>query len=1080
MAMQLQLKIGGMACSFCVQGIRQTLLRMEGVEEAHVSLAHEEVLVRYDPDRVAEEQIRRALEQMGYTIRDPDRLRVYEEAEAELAQHRRRLLGAAGLTAGALGLMVGMWSGYRPGWMPYVMLGLALLTMLGPGGYILRMAYHSVRRGILNQHVLLELAAFAGVGGGVAGLFSPVFPAGEFFGVTVFVTTYHVLSGWASALVRIRASRAIRHLLDLQPATATRLTPEGQEEEVPVSQIQIGDRVRIRPGERIPVDGVVREGETEVDESLVTGESMPVVKRPGDRVVGGAINQTGSVVVEVTAVGADTFLQQVARHIEAARAMKPGVLQLVDQVLRYFVPGVIGIALLALVVWIPGAWLLTGQAQPARGLFAMLAVLVMGYPCALGMATPLALIRAGGEAARRGILFRAGEAFQVLSAVRVLAFDKTGTLTHGRPEVVATWSVTDDDRWLALAGAAEEGSEHPLGQAIVRFARQRIASWPPATDFQAVRGGGVVATVEGREVRVGSLPFLNQTPEGAARRWMATQEAQGRTVVGVAVNDRLVGLLALADPVKEDAAATLATFWRQGYRLLMLTGDAEPTARAVAQQVGIEEVKARVRPEDKAACIRELQQEGRRVAMVGDGINDAPALTQADVGIAMGTGTDIAIESADVVVMGHRLQALLDVFQLGQEAYRRTRQNLALAFSFNGIGVPLAVTGWVQPVWAMVAMVASVTTVLLNAFARPLGRRPAPTPPVRWTFSVPTMRCRHCVETMQQALRQRWPNVQVSADLATHRITVEGPVSPEGVQEVLAEVGFAAQPMETETARQPVSRVRAGVAGLLLSALLIGSVGSVWAQGGHGPTFGLATPTLPARAWNVDGTLMSAAADGRRGLMARITIRYGLTRDVQFNLSIPYRLRRMPLAVHTRIGTMMAGPGDLELSALWRFFVRYPGVGERLEASLLAGALYPIETERGPVRVGPGGHLALVAGYASRTFYFWSGGGWQRYARQNADRRGDLWYASLVAGWRPPLFRRDYPKPDWRVFGEILFEATTPDRKETTEVYPAEQRLFAGPSVLGLYGKWGLSAGVLFPLTRAGSVRLGLNVSYWL
>lgn len=1078
--MQLQLKIGGMACSFCVQGIRQTLLRMEGVEEAHVSLAHEEVLVRYDPDRVAEEQIRRALEQMGYTIRDPDRLRAYEEAEAELAQHRRRLLGAAGLAAGALGLMVGMWSGYRPGWMPYVMLGLALLTMLGPGGYILRMAYHSVRRGILNQHVLLELAAFAGVGGGVAGLFSPVFPAGEFFGVTVFVTTYHVLSGWASALVRIRASRAIRHLLDLQPATATRLTPEGQEEEVPVSQIQIGDRVRIRPGERIPVDGVVREGETEVDESLVTGESMPVVKRPGDRVVGGAINQTGSVVVEVTAVGADTFLQQVARHIEAARAMKPGVLQLVDQVLRYFVPGVIGIALLALVVWIPGAWLLTGQAQPARGLFAMLAVLVMGYPCALGMATPLALIRAGGEAARRGILFRAGEAFQVLSAVRVLAFDKTGTLTHGRPEVVATWSVTDDDRWLALAGAAEEGSEHPLGQAIVRFARQRIASWPPATDFQAVRGGGVVATVEGREVRVGSLPFLNQTPEGAARRWMATQEAQGRTVVGVAVNDRLVGLLALADPVKEDAAATLATFWRQGYRLLMLTGDAEPTARAVAQQLGIEEVKARVKPEEKAACIRALQQEGLRVAMIGDGINDAPALTQADVGIAMGTGTDIAIESADVVVMGHRLQTLLDVFQLGQEAYRRTRQNLALAFSFNGIGVPLAVTGWVQPVWAMIAMVASVSAVLLNAFARPLGRRPAAMPPTRWTFVVPTMRCHHCAEAMQQALRQRWPNVQVSADLATHRITVEGPVSPEGVQEVLAEVGFAAQPMETETARQPVSRVRAGVAGLLLSALLIGSVGSVWAQGGHGPTFGLATPTLPARAWNVDGTLMSAAADGRRGLMARITIRYGLTRDVQFNLSIPYRLRRMPLAVHTRIGTMMAGPGDLELSALWRFFVRYPGVGERLEASLLAGALYPIETERGPVRVGPGGHLALVAGYASRTFYFWSGGGWQRYARQNADRRGDLWYASLVAGWRPPLFRRDYPKPDWRVFGEILFEATTPDRKETTEVYPAEQRLFAGPSVLGLYGKWGLSAGVLFPLTRAGSVRLGLNVSYWL
>ncbi len=797
---QLQLKIGGMACSFCVQGIQQTLRRMEGVQETHVSLAHEEVLVRYDPAQVSEERIRRALEQMGYTIRDPDRLRAYEEAEAELALHRRRLLGAAGLTAGALGLMVAMWSGYRPAWMPAVMLMLALLTWLGPGGYILRMAYHSVRRGIFNQHVLLELAALAGLGGGVAGLFWPTFPAGEFFGVTVFVTTYHILSGWASAVVRIRASRAIRQLLDLQPATAARLTPEGKEERVPVTEIRVGDRVRIRPGERIPVDGVVREGETEVDESLVTGESMPVLKRPGDRVVGGAINQTGSVVVEVTAIGADTFLQQVARHIEAARAMKPGVLQLVDQVLRYFVPGVIGVALLALLIWIPGAWLLTGQAQPTRALFAMLAVLVMGYPCALGMATPLALIRAGGEAARRGILFRAGEAFQVLSAVRVLAFDKTGTLTRGRPEVVAVWSPSNDVRWLALAGAAEEGSEHPLGQAIARFVRRRIDSWPQATNFQAIRGGGVVATVEGREVRVGSLPFLKQRLDEVARRWVTAQEALGRTVVGVRVDQQLVGLLALADPIKEDAPATLAAFRRQGYRLLMLTGDAEATARAVAQQLGIDEVRARLRPEAKASYIQALQQQGLRVAMVGDGINDAPALTQADVGIAMGTGTDIAVESADVVIMGRRLQALQEVFQLGQAAYRRTKQNLVLAFSFNGIGVPLAVTGWVQPVWAMIAMVASVTTVLANAFMRPLDRRPAPTEPVRWTFVVPSMRCRRCMDAMQRALQRCWPGVQVRADLAARRITVEGPgLSPEGVQEVLARVGFHARPMPLET-----------------------------------------------------------------------------------------------------------------------------------------------------------------------------------------------------------------------------------------------------------------------------------------
>ncbi len=721
--MRLQLKIGGMVCSFCAQAIQKALLGIRGVQEVYVSLAHEEILVEYEPLFVSEAKVRKVLEQLGYTVRNPDRLRAYEEAEAELSLQRRRLRTAGMLAGVALGLMVAMWLGYRSPVLPYVMLGLALVTWLGPGGYILRMAMHSLRWKILNQHVLLELAALAGLGGGLIGLWIPRFPAGEFFGVTVFVTTYHVLSGWASVLVRIRASRAIRDLLELQPSTVIRLNEDGSEEEVPVVELSPGDYVLVRPGERVPIDGIVQGGETEVDESIVTGESMPVTKRPGDKVVGGSLNQDGRVVVEVVAVGEETFLGQVVRHIEAARAMKPGILQLVDRVLYYFVSGVISVALLALIIWIPGAWFITGHAQSLRAIYAMLAVFVMGYPCALGMATPLALIRAGGEAARRGILFRAGEAFQVISEIKVLAFDKTGTLTLGRPEVVDTWSFTPDMHWLAWVQAAERHSEHPLGRAIVRFASSNVGDTSlKAMTFRVVRGGGVIAHVEGQEVCVGSLPFLRvDIDRPDVQAWIQRHEVSGHTVVAVTISGNLVGLLALADTLKDDAVATLERLREQGYRIIMLTGDAEPTARKIAKSLGIKDVLARLRPEEKAACIRTLQQQGFRVVMIGDGINDAPALTQADVGIAMGTGTDIAIESADVVIMGSRLSSLVEVLELGKEAYTRTKQNMILAFSFNGIGIPVALTGWLQPVWAMVAMVMSVSAVLMNAFARPLS-----------------------------------------------------------------------------------------------------------------------------------------------------------------------------------------------------------------------------------------------------------------------------------------------------------------------------------------------------------------------
>jgi heavy metal translocating P-type ATPase len=507
---------------------------------------------------------------------------------------------------------------------------------------------------------------------------------------------------------------------------------EGREREVPIEEVRVGDRVRVRPGEHIPVDGVVEAGASAVDESLVTGEPLPREKLPGQEVIGGSLNHSGTLLVRVTRVGEESFLQQIARHIQEARALKPGVLLLLDRVLKVFVPAVLGVAALAALFWTLGAWAVWGAPDPDRALFAALAVLVMGYPCALGMATPLAMIRGGGEAARQGILMRSAASFQAFKDVRVLVLDKTGTITHGRPRVVAVAPAAGQaaDRVLALAAAAEQASEHPLGRAVVRAAEERGLALERAEGFEALAGKGVKARVAGEPVLVGTLRFLAEAgvETGPAAAAVAGEEAQARTVVAVGAGGRVVGLIALADTVKDDAAEAVARLRAAGIEPIMLTGDNERTARAVARQVGIQEVLAQVLPHDKAERVRALQRQGRRVAVVGDGINDAPALMQADVGLAIGAGTDIAIESADVVLVGDRLTAVVDAYHIARRTYRKTVQNLSLAFAFNGVGVPLATTGLVAPVWAMAAMAASVSAVLLNSFwgrLVPRVRRPA-------------------------------------------------------------------------------------------------------------------------------------------------------------------------------------------------------------------------------------------------------------------------------------------------------------------------------------------------------------------
>ena len=805
---KVQFKIGGMSCSFCVETIRRALTRMEGVRDVHVSLAHEEALIEYDRAKVTPERLKDTLVAVGYTVRDPEKVRTFEEEEAEIERERDRLIIAGSLTGITLLLMLLMWLGRMFPHIEWITFALASATVFIVGWPILKMAWGSLRRGILNQHVLLEFAAFAGLAGGVLGFFFPDFPSPDFFGVAVFVTTYHILSQYTSLFVRTRASQAVRKLLNLQPDTA-RVIRDGQEKEVPIAEVQTGDLIRIRPGAQIPVDGEVIEGGSAVNESFVTGEPLPWEKSKGDEVIGGSVNQTGTLVVRATKIGKESFLQQIARHIQEARALKPSIIQLVDRILIYFVPGVLVFAALALLIWTVGAWLVTGQADVIRATYAALAVLVMGYPCALGMATPLAMIRGGGEAALKGILMRTGEAFQVFKDVKKVLLDKTGTITVGKPQVadVIPLNGGTPESLLGLAASAEKPSEHPLAQAVVESAEEKGLKLKETREFKAVAGGGVRAQVESKKILIGNLRYLKQ--EGismdAAEEKAASLQAQAKTVIGISENGKLIGLLSITDTVKTDAADAIRQMKEAGLTPVMITGDNWETARAVAGRVGVEEVYAQVLPQEKAAKVRELQRGGVRVAMVGDGINDAPALMQADVGVAIGAGTDIAIESSDIILVGERLGGFVDAYHIAKRSYRKTVQNLALAFSFNGIGVPLATTGIVHPAWAMIAMAASVTTVLLNSFAGRLlpktkkGKEPEMIEKEnveKLDFVVPSIHCEGCVQVIRDALSRLPAVVEVKGEPQKKHLSVsvqKGSLSRVEVADQISKLGHVVE-----------------------------------------------------------------------------------------------------------------------------------------------------------------------------------------------------------------------------------------------------------------------------------------------
>jgi len=714
---RVRAKIGGLHCSLCTGTIEKALGRQPGVEKVAVSLTHEQALIEYDPERASAEQLLGTLRDIGYTVRDPRKTRSFDEEENELVHEGRRLLGAAALSTLAIALMLwGLW-GHPGRWLPWPVGALAVIAMFVLTPHFLMMAAQSLRRGILNQHVLLQAGAFAGLTGGIIGLAAQPhdYPTVGFFAVSVLVVTYHTFSEWLSLLVRTRSSQSVKKLLDLQPDTV-RVVRDGEEREVALEAVSVDELVRIRPGERVPVDGRVVSGRSAVDASLVTGESMPEEKLERDEVVGGSINGSGTLLVEITRVGEQSFLQQIVRHIEDARALKPGILHLVDRILKVYAPVVLSVAVLAALFWGAGIAPFGGVPDLNRAVFAGLSVLVMGYPCAVGIAAPLAIVRGAGDAAEQGILMRTGEAFQAFRSVGHIALDKTGTLTEGEFTVRELEALGEENELLASAAAAEANSEHPIGQAIVGAAFERGLMFGKATEFDAVSGHGVRARIDGAEVVVGKPDFVEQTgiEIAALSERIAELEEAGRTVVVVGRDSVALGLIALGDQVRAEAGAAIEQMKRRGIVPVLVTGDNRRAAERVAAELGIERVYAGVLPDGKSQIVRELQRNGR-VAMVGDGINDAPALMQADVGVAMGAGTDIAIESSDIIIVGNRLDAVLIARDISRRSYRRTKQDVALAFLFNGIGVPLAATGLLHPIWAMLAMVASVNTVFANS-----------------------------------------------------------------------------------------------------------------------------------------------------------------------------------------------------------------------------------------------------------------------------------------------------------------------------------------------------------------------------
>jgi Cu+-exporting ATPase len=740
----LELNVSGMTCAACQANVQRALKRQPGVTDASVNLMTGQARVVFDPSRIHPPQLVAAVETVGYGAEVPaaetSAVAAQEAHDAAQAEEFRSLVRKAAFAGAAWAVSVVVMVVFPPGGgshgaadgsfaaisHAWVQFALTLPVMIWPG----RDLY---RRGIAGlRHRAPDMNSLVAVGTGAAFVYSvlatvwpSLFTSGglepNVYYEAVIIIIGLVLAGRAmEARAKRQTSSALRQLVALQPTTARVIDAEG-EHEVPVDRVRPGAVLLVRPGERIPVDGEVLDGTTAVDEAMLTGESMPVAKKPGDRVIGATVNRTGAVRVRATAVGPDSVLSQIVRLMRNAQASRAPIQELADRVSAVFVPTVMAIAAITFAVW----FLVEDTAPLVRAFSAAVSVLIIACPCAMGLAVPTAVMVATGRGAGLGVLIKGGEALQRAGDVTTLVLDKTGTLTEGRPAVVDTWTAPgiDRDETLRMVAAIERLSEHPLAEAIVGHAREQGLNIPEATDFHAEPGRGARARVDGRWVFAGNMAWMRENRMDPAPAFEATTRfaAEGNTAVFVGM-DSVVAVLAITDPLRTTSVDAVREFRAMGLDVVMLTGDARSTAEAIASQAGITRVVAEVLPSGKVEEIRRLQASGASVAMVGDGINDAPALAQADVGIAVGSGTDIALDAADIALLRADLHGVVSAMRLSRRTMRTMKQNLFWAFVYNVIGIPIAAGALypffgllLTPVVASAAMAFSSVSVVANS-----------------------------------------------------------------------------------------------------------------------------------------------------------------------------------------------------------------------------------------------------------------------------------------------------------------------------------------------------------------------------
>jgi Cu+-exporting ATPase len=709
-AARVTFPVQGMTCAACQAFVQKTLAERKGVREATVNLLLHNATVEYDPVETGPAELVDAVNETGYQAELPapgrslieDERRREREAEAEYRALRLRAIATLAAGSGAMAAMP--WMHHGPAAVPlrWTLAAVSLAALVWAGRRFFVKAWAALRRGGTDMNTLVALGA------GSAFVYSVFSPHDVYYEAVLFILGFVLTGNALEARAKSRATAALAALAKLAPASA-RVERSGREEEIPVEHLRPGDILVVRPGERLPADGVVLSGHSGVDESMLTGESVPVDKGPGSPVIAGTLNGHGLLRSRVTALGSETVLERVMRLLRDAQLERPPLQRMADRISAVFVPAVILLALLTL-----GAWLLAGAALP-RALTSAVAVLLIACPCAMGLAVPAAVMVATGRAARLGFLFQGGEVLERLERVDTIVFDKTGTLTEGRPEVFTFEPVAPfkELEALSLAAALEQASEHPLGAAVVRHARARGAKIPPADRFTSLPGLGAEAEINGHQVLAGRRELL--AARGIEAPEESTHAAAGRTVLWFAVDGKPAALCAVADVVRPSSAPAVAALRARGHRVLMVTGDQEATARCIASTLGIDEVVAGVLPEGKLEALRRLRAEGRVVAMVGDGVNDAPALAAADAGIAMASGTDVAAAAAGLTLMRPDLSAIVDALALAVAAGRTMRMNLFWALAYNVVAIPAAALGWLSPALAAAAMSLSSVSVVANS-----------------------------------------------------------------------------------------------------------------------------------------------------------------------------------------------------------------------------------------------------------------------------------------------------------------------------------------------------------------------------